>query len=499
MRRLSAIMPALLAALTACEPEQRDFHNPYLTINAHEDLDGDGVPNGDDPDPRDPSCADIETDVNHCGECGRRCSDELPNAEVSCEAGACAAGACLAGWSDVNQDLSWPDSDGCECPTDDPLTDVNHCGECGHACPALKYHVAAPTCSEGACAYACEAGFSDADHDLGESSVNGCECQTEDPLTDADHCGTLCLHCPERTHADRACVDGACTHTCHPTWQDANGDLDDAGSDGCEAWKPSCDRVDLGSGEDAVPMCLVPAGDFTMGCARIPWGCAANEEPEHEVTHTGDIWIDSLEVTRARFRAFVQANPDWSPAGRGPAGARCDAGYLGGWKGTEPPAGTEGHPVVEVCWFAAAAYCEWAGKKLPTEAEWEYAARGFEVRRFPWGDAEPGEAHANCAEWSCADGNDGTAAAGEFEDGASEFGLLDMSGNAREWVADWFGYYGPDPAEDPAGPDVGEDRMIRGGCFEDGGEELRVTRREWAASASVDGTTGFRCAWRDGS
>jgi formylglycine-generating enzyme required for sulfatase activity len=157
----------------------------------------------------------------------------------------------------------------------------------------------------------------------------------------------------------------------------------------------------------------------------------------------------------------------------------------------QPRSGYEAHPVTMVSWDGAQAYCQWAGARLPTEAEWEYAVRGSESRVFPWGN-EFRDANLNYR--SSSDGYTETAPVGSFVNGASWAGALDMAGNVAEWTADWFRAYQPDSQNNPKGPDEGQYRVNRGGSFLSEPFEVRGASRSAGNPSDANRALGFRCA-----
>ena len=229
----------------------------------------------------------------------------------------------------------------------------------------------------------------------------------------------------------------------------------------------------------AVEQVFVPAGSFLMGSEDGE----PRESPIHEVTLDA-FWLDRSEVTNAQFAAFV-ADTGYETTAEREGGAWNAAGeawdYIEGanWQHPRGPdsdlTGLEAHPVILVTWDDAMAYATWAGGRLPTEAEWEYAARGPEGRVYPWGAAFDGQklnfCDLNCpfpgADPTVDDGFAFTAPAGVYPDGASWVGALDMAGNLWEWLGDWFspGYYASSPAVNPTGPASGEQRGVRGGSW----------------------------------
>ena len=235
-------------------------------------------------------------------------------------------------------------------------------------------------------------------------------------------------------------------------------------------------------------MVLVPAGPFVMGSDDGP----EDERPAHVVTLRA-FEIDRLPVTNAGFARFLERH--------GPVDARGRRHYdwddgdarihrvEGQWRAD---AGYEDHPVVEASWLGAHAYCQALGNRLPTEAEWEKAARGADGRRFPWGDAAPTSVHARFAS-----GWNQTAPVSAHPQGASPYGLLGMAGNAWHWVSSAYRpypYRSDDGREDPT---PGPVRATRGGGHDSPAVQLRTTERGRQLSrapAAGHHNIGFRCA-----
>lgn len=236
--------------------------------------------------------------------------------------------------------------------------------------------------------------------------------------------------------------------------------------------------------KDGSVMVRVPGGTFKMGAAS---GEAA-EGPVHTVSLPA-FWIDRTEVTNNQYKRFIDATGRPVPYVNEPWAAQLN------WDraGRTYPRGHEDMPVVLVSWDDAAAYARWAGKRLPTEAEWEYAARGPNGTVYPWGnDWDP----ARCNSLGSDPFDETPAPVGSFPHGASWCGALDMAGNVWEWVADWFApdYYAASPASSPAGPSTGRYRSMRGGSWGSPSELCRSFARGFRPPYARSDAAGFRCA-----
>jgi len=284
-----------------------------------------------------------------------------------------------------------------------------------------------------------------------------------------------------------------------------------------------------GSSDTTAGMIRLPGGTFLMGTDDRVGFLADGEEPVREI-RLNPFWIDPVAVTNERFAAFVAATgyrtvaeregwsfvfagllPDDFPPTRGVAQAPWwRQVFVADWHHPEGPHSSiddrMNHPVVHVSWDAAAAYCTWAGLRLPTEAEWEYAARGGLVqKRYPWGnDLTPGDEH-RCNIWqgtfpshnTRADGYLGTAPVAAFP--PNGYGLFNVAGNVWEWCADWFSptVHRNGPRANPTGPPFGQARVMRGGsylCHVSYCNRYRVAARSSNTPDSSTGNLGFRCA-----
>ncbi len=231
---------------------------------------------------------------------------------------------------------------------------------------------------------------------------------------------------------------------------------------------------------DPVPMVTISAGAFLMG---NPEGTGRSDEWPQRSVYLDAFAIDQVEVTNERYMAFVTTTGHRNPPN--PYGI----GVLVSVKGIELL------PVVQTTWYDAKAYCSWAKKRLPTEAEWEKAARGTDGRLFPWGNEPATSKRANFdREWQ----DEHTLhPVGSLPAGDSPYGVKDMAGNAREWVQDWYDaeYYAHAPDRNPQGPDKkGVVRSIRGGSWHSPVSDIMTTARGRGGFALQTHGTGFRCA-----
>ena len=248
---------------------------------------------------------------------------------------------------------------------------------------------------------------------------------------------------------------------------------------------PPSPEVDLHPG-----MVLIPAGEFTMGRDRGN----SDEAPVHEV-YLDACYIDVHEVANGQYEECVEAGV-------------CDRPQETSWDTRDSYYGNsryDDYPVIYVDWDDAKTYCEWLGKRLPTEAEWEKAARGTDGRVYPWGDEFDGErlnyCDANCPfdskDMDFDDGYEDTAPVGLYSpEGDSPYGVSDMAGNVWEWVADWYDedYYGRGVNNNPRGPSSGKGRVLRGGSWNDTTGAVRCAGRGWADPDVRYNSVGFRCA-----
>jgi len=225
---------------------------------------------------------------------------------------------------------------------------------------------------------------------------------------------------------------------------------------------------------DGMKQMFVEEGEFIMGTGNKA------QRPrvfEHRI-YLDAFWMDQVEVTNAMYEKCVEAGaclppvPNFNP-------------YYGKWI-------YRNHPVVYTNWFLANAYCEWAGRRLPTEAEWEKTARGNDRRVYPWGDENPNPLLANFDEALIGE----PLSAYRYPLGASPYGALNLAGNVREWVWDWYDewYYGYSPYKNPSGPESGTERLLRSGAYDARANGIETYQRYKHEPDSAGLSRGFRCA-----
>ncbi len=272
--------------------------------------------------------------------------------------------------------------------------------------------------------------------------------------------------------------------------------------------RASGDAIAAPSGTCPSGMIYHPGGSTIMGAKDG----STDAQPTHKVM-LSPFCLDKTEVTAAAYETCVGSSECEKPPH--------DVSYPGITEEarakyrelcTSRDKDLENHPINCVDWKMATSYCAFKKGRLPTEAEWEFAARGVRQRDFPWGDDKPSAKRLNacgieCAEWGkqkvielkmMYDGDDGfaaTAPVGHFPDGASSLGVLDLAGNVWEWTADWYGPYSNDPSTDPKGPDSGTERVVRGGAFNGAMIDWAKPSYRWkSVPDTYNHAIGFRCA-----
>ncbi len=398
----------------------------------------------------------------------------LPEAEcesdLECGEEACVDGRCVA-----REDRCAPLTT-CAAACVDVASNPQHCGGCGLACPPDT------GCSGGSCCpaeapTACGAGCTDVgddDQNCGGCGVvcgsnlacsNGVCCVAgrefcggacRDVSSDPTACGACDVVCP----LGAACLDGSCAACPAGTEEVACGPI----------------RACLPPDAPRSPcMVKIPEGPFTMG-ASIE-GNPYN--PARLVTLSRPYWVDLMEATQADYAPCVAAGACTLNLDRTPF----------------DPEQEPHHPIVWLDWDDADDYCRFRGARLPTEAEWEKAARGGDARAWPWGQEIPPEGSQECAPASYLGCGDDLMPVGTYPDGASPYGVLDLAGNAMEWTADWFAadFYATGPSTDPTGPAEGTEKVRRGGSFKNGIYTLTTFHRHVHAPEHADGESGVRC------
>ena len=248
-------------------------------------------------------------------------------------------------------------------------------------------------------------------------------------------------------------------------------------------------------------MVYVPAGEFQMGCdeSNPSESCNSDEQPLHPV-YLDAYYIDKYEVTNAQYARFLNVMGNQEEGG----GTWLDAGDTdvrihesgGVW---QVDAGYENHPVTEVTWYGARAYCQWQGKRLPTEAEWQKAARGSsDTRVYSWGDDAPDCSRLNYEHYNGSSSEHcvgDTSPVGGYPTGQSPYEAMDMSGNVWEWVNDWYdvNYYDDSPYSNPPGPATGTSKLLLGGSWSDIWHFVRAANRSCTGPDGSYNNVGIRC------
>ena len=255
--------------------------------------------------------------------------------------------------------------------------------------------------------------------------------------------------------------------------------------------KPGAKAGDGIIGPDGGTMVWVPPGEFSMGSAEGN----ADERPVHQVRVTCGFWLGKYEVTNGQYARFLSAHGGSKDIQGRPmlelSDRQCGVERVGGRYVAK--SNRSRHPAVGVTWPGAQAYSAHYGMRLPTEAEWEYAARGLNGWTYPWGDEW--DSSKCCNYHNLGTGTPPTAEVGSISEGASWCGALDMAGNTGEWCSDWYDprCYSSSPATDPPGPLVGERKVLRGGAWGYLPVNCRSARRFADLPVGARFVVGFRC------
>ena len=262
----------------------------------------------------------------------------------------------------------------------------------------------------------------------------------------------------------------------------------------------------IDTNSDFSGMAQIPAGRFRMGlsfkqsnqildmCTKVDKTCTRwwfKDELPDRFVDVNKYWIDIYEVTNEKYLEFVKAT------GHRPAlddTCETDACWQGNlWKGKGFPDTIRNQPVTQVNWYDAVAYCKWRGKRLPTEAEWEKAARGPSGNMYPWGNRPPPGKATYRRKWR---GVHTMTDVGSYPTGVSIYGVHDLAGNVWEWVADWYdrNYYKKKINYNPKGPKTGKFKVVRGGSWVNYADTLHSAFRRWSRPEVLFNDTGFRCA-----
>lgn len=235
--------------------------------------------------------------------------------------------------------------------------------------------------------------------------------------------------------------------------------------------------VDIKTSEtDGMTQMYIPEGEFFMGKGEV----RKNDNSPQHIVYLDAFWMDKYEVSNAMYLKCMQDGACSEMVS--------DNTTYNNWI-------YRNHPITYVTWEQANVYCQWAGRRLPSEAEWEKAARGTDGRKYPWGNEAPNARLANF------DGSmiHEAVSVYRYPLGASPYGVLNMSGNVREWIADWYGedYYLTTPYTNPTGPETGTERSLRSGSYNEDKNEITITSRYRHEPQSAGLSRGFRCAESD--
>ncbi|NIQ02347.1 MAG: SUMF1/EgtB/PvdO family nonheme iron enzyme [Nitrospinaceae bacterium] len=260
------------------------------------------------------------------------------------------------------------------------------------------------------------------------------------------------------------------------------------------------------SEHDFSDMVEIPQGRFRIGlsfrevskileeCQKVDKTCSRwwfkDEMPSYYV-YLDAFWIDVYEVTNEKYLEFVKATGHRPALDDTCETDACRRGNL--WKGRSFPEKIRHQPVNQVNWYDADAYCKWPGKRLPTEAEWEKAARGPVGNMYPWGNSAPPGRATFSRKWR---GVHTMTDVGSYPTGISVYGVHDMAGNVWEWVDSWYGrnYYKKKIKSNPKGPKTGKFKVVRGGSWVNYADTLHSAFRRWSRPEVRFNDTGFRCA-----
>lgn len=335
------------------------------------------------------ACVDLMTSVTNCGACGVDCNSAFSHAFGTCVAGVCRSAACRSGFGDCDGNSA----NGCEL---DVTGDATNCGACRNRCSFANASAScvASTCTRGACS----AGFGDCDG----SGTNGCEAPLSADRNNCGSCGVVCA-------SGQVCIEGVCS-----------------AQRSCASGTPGCG------------LARIAGGRFQMGDAASydPRGVAGRATPLQTMITVSPFTLDQYEVTVGRFRRFVQDTGTRYTGGfdvQGGATPLCSYSSVVG-------ARTESLPMNCVDWTTAQAFCEWDGGRLPTEAEWEFAARGTSNRTWPWGGAES-IAPSTFVCWNRSAPCDEIDSAFAMGCTPAPESVCHLIGNVWEWVSDWYAPY----------------------------------------------------------